>query len=60
MARTERIKTCSLVIFVVAAFSGGSLRDAENGKLHILEEEITRQVQNESIWGIASQKKENI
>ncbi|CAE7292609.1 terZ [Symbiodinium natans] len=26
-----------LLIFVVAAFSGGSLRDAQNGKLHVLE-----------------------
>ncbi|CAE7475854.1 terZ, partial [Symbiodinium pilosum] len=26
-----------LLIFVIAAFSGGSLRDAQNGKLHVLE-----------------------
>eukprot|EP00913_Durusdinium_trenchii_P010386 g9737.t1 len=33
-----------LVIFVVAAFSGGSLRDAQNGMLHILEEDMKHEV----------------
>ncbi|CAL1168567.1 unnamed protein product [Cladocopium goreaui] len=33
-----------LVIFVVAAFSGGSLRDAQNGTLHVLEEDLQREV----------------
>jgi len=33
-----------LVIFVIAAFSGGSLRDAQNGMLHVLEEDLKREV----------------
>lgn len=37
----ENIK---LIIFVVAAFKGGHLRDALNGKIHILEESSDKQV----------------
>ncbi|CAJ1382988.1 unnamed protein product [Effrenium voratum] len=33
-----------LLIFVVAAFSGGSLRDAQNGRLHVLEESASNEV----------------
>ncbi|CAK0844034.1 unnamed protein product [Prorocentrum cordatum] len=34
----EKEKQVKLVIFVVAAYSGGSLRDAPNLSMHILEE----------------------
>lgn len=37
----EQVK---LIIFVVAAFSGGSLRDANNGALHVLEEKLDNEV----------------
>eukprot|EP00930_Biecheleria_cincta_P083276 TRINITY_DN72882_c0_g1_i1.p1 TRINITY_DN72882_c0_g1~~TRINITY_DN72882_c0_g1_i1.p1 ORF type:complete len:428 (+),score=103.16 TRINITY_DN72882_c0_g1_i1:123-1406(+) len=33
-----------LVIFVVAAFSGGSLREVSNGALHVLEEKLDNEV----------------
>mmetsp|Transcript_31814 Transcript_31814/g.83702 ORF Transcript_31814/g.83702 Transcript_31814/m.83702 type:complete len:430 (-) Transcript_31814:414-1703(-) len=34
----------SLLIFVVAAYSGGSLQDVTNGKLHVLEERQSREI----------------
>eukprot|EP00928_Gymnodinium_smaydae_P062073 TRINITY_DN4600_c0_g1_i3.p1 TRINITY_DN4600_c0_g1~~TRINITY_DN4600_c0_g1_i3.p1 ORF type:complete len:466 (-),score=50.91 TRINITY_DN4600_c0_g1_i3:722-1987(-) len=34
----------SLLIFVVAAYSGGSLQDVRNGRLHVMEEKESREI----------------
>jgi len=35
---------CQLLVFVVAAFSGGHLKDARNGRFHILQDTISNEV----------------
>mmetsp|Transcript_88435 Transcript_88435/g.239732 ORF Transcript_88435/g.239732 Transcript_88435/m.239732 type:complete len:425 (-) Transcript_88435:196-1470(-) len=37
-------KNVHMLVFVVAAYSGGSLRDVANGKLHVMEQRSTNEV----------------
>lgn len=45
--------TMQLLVFVVACYKGGSVRDAQNGKYHLLEERVDNEVWQSGLGGFA-------